>query len=300
AAAAVPGLTRMLEAEDQSIRIEATVALANIGPAARSATPILLKRLKSAQESGRGAAAYALGKLEAKSAVKDLKFALRDSDQRVRMASAYALTLLDVEHRGDLRDVLPVLIENLDHEMPLIRREMAEAIALLSNDASGAIPALVERVSSDKDPTVRASALHALTQIAPTDRRGLAVALTALSDDETAVRRTAAFALGRQGPLANSAVPGLRLMLRHRDRFDRAIAAWALVRILPKGDFGQEAIGLLVDAIEAENPRARVELAKVLGELGADPRSRKALEQLRKDTDPQVRAAATSALKSFK
>ena len=300
AAPAVPALTRMLQSQDQTTRVEATIALANIGPAARSAVPVLMRRLKSTQDVGRGAAAFALGKLGAKSAVDDLKQALKDSDPRVRMASAYALTMLDAEHRGDLQGVLPVLIEHLGHKMPLIRREMADAIGLLGKDAVGAIPALSARASSDTDAMVRASALHALTEIGPTDRRVLTAALTALNDEDTGVRRTAAYALGRQGQLARSAVPDLRQMLRHRNRFDRAIAAWALVKIAPQQEFKQEAIGLLVEAIEAENPLARLELAKVLGELGADPRSRQALEKLRTDSDPQVRAAATSALKSLK
>jgi len=298
AAPAVPALTRMLEAEDQTARIEATVALANIGPAARTAVPGLLKRLRSTDESGRGAAAYALGKLGAKSAVADLKQALKDKDQRVRMASAYALTMLDSEHRGDLRNVLPVLIDNLGHEMPLVRREMAEAVALLGDDALQAVPALVDR-AADKDPTVRASALHALSQIAPADRRVLAVALTGLTDDTNSVRRTAAYALGRHGTAAQSAVPALKQMLRHPDPFDRAVAAWALIKIAPRPDFKKQAIGLLIEALRIENPRARAELATTLGQLGADPRSRKALQQLRADPDAAVREAAEAALKSF-
>jgi HEAT repeat protein len=91
--AAVPGLTEALMEKDAKVRRRAARALRLLGPAARSAVPLLIDRLKDADVGVRAEAAYALGEIHREKAIPLLRDLLRD-DTSVSKAAAEALCAL--------------------------------------------------------------------------------------------------------------------------------------------------------------------------------------------------------------
>lgn len=86
----IPGLVKALGDADLTVRLNAGLALAEIGPAAVAP---LTEALRDKNRDRRAAAAYALGQLGtvAQPAVPDLMRALEDDDRLVRRQAALAV-----------------------------------------------------------------------------------------------------------------------------------------------------------------------------------------------------------------
>ncbi len=167
AAAAVPGLVKMLSRADRDARFAALVALGQIGPKSAAAVPAVQTVLESdeADTELRMVAAWTLGSigLAAKPAATALKQLVQGDDAQLRDMAAWALVHIRPEGEN-LAAYLPLLVEGTRDQRPLVRRQMALALGELGLTDPSAIDAL-NRLMQDHVPEVSAAATMALEQI---------------------------------------------------------------------------------------------------------------------------------------
>lgn len=302
---AVPAMVQLLGIDDRELRREVFIALATLGPHAKSATPALLKILQDpATGPSRAGAAYVLAHLGEMSAVPTLTQLVNagdaGADELTILSAAWALAMLQPHDAATAERVLPLLLQATKSENELIRLEAMAAIGGFGPAAKSAQEILLQHAAGDSVAAVRAEALHGLAQIEAPAELTLPVALAALNDADPLVRNTARYLLGRIGAEAQGAVPQLRETLRRGDQFERVVSVWALVRIAPSTDISQAAVPLMLTALKHVNPRVRVEAAEVLGDVGAGrPELISALEAIRDDEDAAVRETVLQALKKL-
>lgn len=215
----------------------------------------LIRALDDSVASVREDAAYALGQLEAASAIEPLAARLsRDQATKVRRMIAWALAQIG------RREAAPAL-------GAAARSDTAESVRAMAVWALGqiedpeSVSALVS-VLRDASAEVRGRAAWALGTIEP--QRAPAALIAALRDPSHDVRLRAAWALGQIGD--SSAVPVLAATLRDSTTEVRRAALWALGQI--GGDAAQ---GALLQALEDRDPEVRARAARALGGSHADP-----------------------------
>ena len=230
-----------------------------------------------------------------------MKSLLESEDPTLALASVWALLQLDPANAEYETIAIPRLIKALDSQRPEIRREVAATLGQIGERAKGAVPGLQKHLS-DNVPVVRREALIALAEIGPDSQAAVDDIIKILNEGDSSLRPIAGFALGRIGAPAAAAVPSLQKMLKGRNPYEKSVAAWALVHIAPNPQIIETAIPLLVAALHgAENPKARAEVAKTLGEIGSGSALvKEGLTVALKDSDESVRKAADQALAKLK
>jgi HEAT repeat protein len=185
------------------------------------ATDPLLSLLDDADDNVRWAAALALGRLEAPPAVTPLRAALGDPVPLVRMMAAHALGMIGVaeaepplitylETHLDDQDpweclsvthtlaqiaspsATPTLVRALHHPVTEEKRMAARALGQIGEPALAGLIAHLD----DTDPLVRQAAVAGLAQ-RPRNARVVQALIAALRDEDSEVRRSAAWMLGR-------------------------------------------------------------------------------------------------------
>ena len=132
---AVWSLTAALDSANDDIRIGAVRALGAIGPDARTAGPALADLLERETGALQAAAAWALGRLRWSKAVPQLLAAIEQPDDELRDNAKFALS-----HMGDA--AVPGLIDKLEHDDPVVRLSVADALGAIGPAAQEALPAL--------------------------------------------------------------------------------------------------------------------------------------------------------------
>ena len=298
AADATEKLVSMLDDKELDVRIETAVALAGIGPAAKKAAPALVKRLTDPRYTPRAAMAYALAKIGEKDAIPALKQTVQSDDERLKLASAWALVTLDPTNPGFAVAAVPALTAALDNEKSMVRQEAAEALAQIGAPAKSAVMPLMKLYAKDDNPDVRSTALYAIIEIDPTNENLGGIANQALSDQHPATRITAAYALGRMGADAKELAPNLKRMLRSNNRVEKVVAAWALLNVAPSKANVALAGPLCLGGLTSDDPEVRAELCTTIGRhLDQIQGAKTALQKVAEsDESETVRAAAKAAL----
>jgi predicted component of type VI protein secretion system len=124
--------------------------------------------LKSSAVTERRRAAASLHSLggDAREAVSELRNALTDSDQDVRMWSALAL----INNKSYDKAAIPILVQTLQHENTMLRQVACLSLALIPYepiDKETVVTALTDTANKDSDEEVRNAAVSALKIIAP-------------------------------------------------------------------------------------------------------------------------------------
>jgi HEAT repeat protein len=248
----------------------------------------------------RKAAAYALGSVAGKekddpdvAAIKGLIYAAgNDSSAQVRLEAIMSLILLGPPKNDSVKDSEEQLFHKLmNHKNRVlviwahvgtmrinkVTKEHVEAIAnqlaspdqmtrmhavralgSLGTEAKAAIPMLVQAMQTT-DPTTRHLAAMALAAIADA-KTAVPPLIDTLKDKESSVRLAAVQALGRLGPLAKPAVPGLiEVLQKDREAVVVGAAIWAVGEI---GEGARDAIPALQKIIKEEDeplPKAATE-----------------------------------------
>jgi HEAT repeat protein len=207
---AIPDLVKLLSDLEADVRGAAAEALGEIGPVAEAATVDLFKLLKDTKADVRRSADYALDKLgpPPKAAIPDLIKLLSDPEACVRSAAAAALGRLDPPPEAAAPDLFKLL---KDPETD-VRRAAAGAIVELGPAAETAIPDLVELLK-DPDKLARLTAALALGSLGPSAGAAIPDLAKLLSDPEPHVRQAATFALNQLGPTTGAAIPDLAKLL---------------------------------------------------------------------------------------
>lgn len=260
-----------LKAPGSATRLQAALALGELGPAAREAEAALAVAARDPDPEVRAAAVAALGASEGKEAVEALGRALSDDDWFVRLAAAKALQGLG--ERG--RPAVPALVKALSPRDGL----------------------------KDFRPVRCGEAMVALARIDPRAKEieaGCAVVVGKLLQDERqgsfGARATGARLLAACGPPAASTAPALATLLRDPDGDVRVAAAEALLRIAPEAHRAA-ALGALVEALKSPELLVRRRAAEAVGALGAQAvDALPALRAAAQDVEPEVRTAALKAV----
>ena len=233
----------------------------------------------------RAAAAAALGEIGGESAFAGLAAAIfEDPHPLVQEAALEAMALADFD----------LLVRTLlEHPESLLR--MASAAGLAQRDDPRALGPLVQALTSDLDPEVRAAVAEALGDLGETDALDhLARALLSGDEPHEDVRVALAGALadlevsGGVTPLLDALASDVSPMVRE-----------AAVDALGELGFDAAAGGLAQALLEDPEAGVREAAAGVLGQFTASE-SLPALVQARdEDESPEVRAAAGSAIDEF-
>jgi HEAT repeat protein len=190
---AAPVIYPLLRADDPELARGAAFVLANVGgKPAQEAMPVLRKALDDDDPAVQKLAAAALGNVgpPAAGATADLARALdpaRDPEVRRNAAVALALILRPPTEREATRnsgamklieehapEAIPALVQCLKLSEPLeVRQFGAEALAAMEFPANEkALPALLDSLRNDTDPTVRQRCVWALFRIADLKKAG--------------------------------------------------------------------------------------------------------------------------------
>lgn len=172
----------------------------------------------------RMSAARALGRLEARNAIPQLKQALRDPDPPVRMMAAVALARLGDQSGADL-------VQQMEASPLADVRLMLAELAAPSN-ATGPWVATATKALDDPDPLVRLSAAQLLVKYAADPSAGLAAIAAGLADTNPAMRLATSRGLEEiPTALLGTDLPALRRWLRDATPQVRIAAAAALLRL---------------------------------------------------------------------
>jgi len=253
-------LTSLLDSPRPTVRRQAAWRLSRDASRMGPAIPALTRRLTDPDESVRVAAATALERTGslARSAVPALFDRLGDPRQSVRWSAANALSTIGLAGGDGMR-----LASALRHPDEHIRAFAAWTLGEMVDQGQPAVPDLVAAVA-DPDPAVRVVVVMALGKIRSPQPEVIDALDRALADRGWEYRWRAAQALGKIHVDTGGAVASLA----------KALA-------------------------QDEDARVRREAARALGRMGkAAERVVPALAAARRDPDPEVRAAAGSALKA--
>jgi HEAT repeat protein len=294
AAAAAPGLIRLLRDGDETVRCQAAEALGRVGGEGISPLGIaaLVELLQDASAPVKAAAARALGTLKtaAAPAIPALVPLLQDREGAVRTAAAEAIA-----QAGPLNAAaIGTLVDGLASPDNVVRARTAEALGTIGAAAGEAAPALVEAMADGND-RVRGKAAEALGKIGEAAAAAAVPGLMrTLRDQDNWVSALAAEALGQMGESADGAIPALVRSLRHLNPQVRGNAAEALGKM---GGAAAAARPALEIAARDEDGGARSQSIRALGAIGRPtPASAQVVLAGLQDADPLVRAAAVASL----
>ncbi|MEP4194335.1 MAG: HEAT repeat domain-containing protein [Aliishimia sp.] len=318
------------ESSERSDAVEELVKLNEEGLEER-----LLGLLGSQDSKVRAASARALGRLRSENAVQPLMRLLGDSNRRVRSSAIFSLGLIGdsrafesvatlVEDENDrIRDAavtalgwfddiraVEILLEaSFSDSSESVRWQAAESLSELVDDLNWSrsadeidvdrVLALAITAIGDQDEEIRKTAARIMSgfPIAEASTRGIEEAVEALStaiiDSSTEVRAAAATAMASTGSI--EVLPFLGQALNDNERWVRENAIIAL------GDLGHpNALDWLVFVLEKREAREQMRAADALGKFGAkigDVRAIPALVQAaRTDSNSNVQEAALDSL----
>jgi HEAT repeat protein len=255
--------------------------------------------------------------------------ALGDTHAGVRDTAAYALTVLVPESPDALPAVIRAEARTLADTDPDVQVEATSALITLGRGAGVTVPAMVAVLERNPNPSARVHAAQVLSALGQDARVAIPVVIGALEDSNATVRLAAVGALVRLGVPAgqlgavlgastdsDAAVraAGIEALIalhasvdilwvvaeraaRDPDPIVRVQAAYALAST---GGTVQVVTRLLVVLADAD-ARVRGAAATVLGRLGPAARgAAAALERATGDSDREVRAIATQALRAVR
>ncbi len=319
-----------LRASDPRTRLTAAHVLAEARGAGRLAIKPLVAALGDPVDAVREQAAYALGAIgsdatrfllprlddpkltpgEARWVAQSLAgIARQDPAARARLleasrSPALVVRVAAVRALGATRDpaVAERLIELLDGEDPLLRRDAALALAHMGSAGRAAIAVLVQHLRVDDRELVVAclTALGAVgrsVDVASPDavavRNGMAAVFPST---DSVVRVAAARAAAELGPLALDSLPSLGALLADLSPAVREAAARAMAVLAPAVDDVTVAT-LVATATTPGSESTRLGAIRALGAAGAHAKdATDALTALGKDRDGDIRHAASEAL----
>jgi len=263
AGAALPGLEGALKDADPMVRQYAAIAVARLGPDAKTALPELLTTLTDERPETREASARALGNfgMEARMAAPALARAASDPNPLVRRTALEALGA--VSPPEELRR--SAFRSALNDPDPSVR-QVAVMLVPLGGELEPEVMEALLKLLKDRNGSVRSAAANLLRN-APTTSPLVASALAeALKDPDPNVRRDAALALAN-GPEALQAMPVLTQLLGSGDDETRMRVATAL-ETLRDHDVAHAAIPALIRALHDPLPSVRLGAAAALSEMG--------------------------------
>lgn len=201
--ATVEALVAAIGDPEEDIAEHAVSTISDIGPAARSAAPVLLAEMK----------------------------AVAGGHKSARIQMNFCAEALGATGRG-----VPGVAEFLEGQLEQGNIKWAawyaEALARVKPDSPAAVRYLIWILKTHHDEDERKKAAEVLGKLGARAKPAVAALMQALHDKH--VDSTAAYALGELGPLAAGAVEALALAVTDRKAYMEESVCWALPRIGPK------------------------------------------------------------------
>jgi len=239
-----------------------------LGSAASNAVPDLIKILeRRISETSEAATAWSLGMIgpAARAAVPVLLRRLPDSKTTVRDAIIGALTGIHT----DPELVLPALVKELDNPLQVLPSRVFAAVAAYGPEANAAVPGLLSRINS-KNVDARSCVVLSLRRIHPPLEAVRMPLQNALSDADPRICRDAAETLGDYGVEARATVPSLLGVINNPDESVRDSAVFSLGKIHASPDL---CVPALIAALADDDRDVRRHAADSLGAYGADAKA---------------------------
>jgi len=283
----VSALAQALKSDSEAARLEAALALFDLGPQAREAVPALAEALYSPQTELRILATATLARIgpDAAGAATALASRLDDPEEGVRQAALAVLESLGPQAED-------ALLQSLENGSSTARRHASALLEVLDEDYAPRVPVLVSGLREEDWSTQPGRARGRLEHLSVLE---LIRILRSGEDDTT--RYFAISALGRKGPDARSALADVATVLREIDGAPgiRVAAAWTIGQM---GPAGKQAEGALISALATDPYFAvRAHAAQALGKIGAS--SQGAVDSLvagLSSDDSQLRGACAVSL----
>ncbi|HJZ54841.1 MAG TPA: HEAT repeat domain-containing protein [Gemmataceae bacterium] len=326
AKAAVPALLTTLESADADLEAEIGAALTRIGPPEAGAESVLVPALRSKSAVARG---YALRTLAAGAMIPDdaipaLVAALNDPSAEVRIGAAVALASLGEKARAE---ALGPLLDRAADADPAVRKAAAAALAKIGPVGPDDKPVLTRKLA-DPDARVRGAAAVAFAPLITSGEQAAEVWLPLLKDPTPELKVAAIRGLlsypdhlpkvaGQVLPLLEDSdksvqaaaieaagkmkgVPGVpgRVATAYRLSTDPQVKAAAAEAVVSLAEPTTSDIMALKTILVDGPPKARRAAADKLAVLkeGAAEVIPDLIERVKKDDDPEVKAAAMRAL----
>jgi len=280
--------------KDAETRASCLVALADYGPAARGAVPVVAKFLRAKTALVRETAAATLAAIgpEARLATGELARLLGDGSPLVRAAAAAALGSIG----PDAREATAALASALADADAMVRGGAARALAAIGPEAAAATGALVAALAHETDGDVALGLVDACGEIGPAALPAAPTLVGLLENADAEMREAAASALGGLGvAAAPTAAAPLEKLLDDADPFVRVAAAGARIRLERRGPRER---AVLATALRADDEDLQAAAAEVIGDWG-DGASGFAAELARVASvakAPHTRVAAITAI----
>ncbi len=251
----------------------------------RSAVPALLEALQGEYFTVRSRAALALGKIGDPKAIQPLLNALKDPEDEVRIAACLALGYFKDPSTFD--DITNVLLDD-----PKIEVRQAAARALGNTGHPAALPYLLEALHDSYWWYEREYAASDL--LLAIEKMGVAAVnplIEALQDKEGTVRKFAAALLGKSGDRRAIEPLGMALYDLHHEV--GKVAAEALTQ------FGIPAVDVLVEALSHPEMWIRIHSIAALSKI-KDERVTPILLEMLNDPEREVKKQVIESLGSLK
>jgi HEAT repeat protein len=247
----------------------------------KSAVPALLDALKGEFYTVRARAAIALGRIGDKKAIEPLFLALKDPEDDVRIGACLGLGHLKDPTTFD--EITEVLLDD-----PKIEVRQAAAKALGNTQHPAAVPFLMEALRDSfwwYEREMQAGDLF--TAIEKMGGMAVEPLIGALKDNEGAVRKYAAYLLGRIGDPRAIEPLGMALYDLHHDVGKASAEALA--------HFGVNSFEILVEALDHPEMWIRIHSVDVLPRV-KEPRVALVLLEMLKDPEREVRKHVIEAM----
>jgi HEAT repeat protein len=274
-----------LDDQDPYVAFGAVIALSEIGPDAKDAIPALLRNFRRKDLFGGSGASTALAKIGAP-AVPSLLELLEDKNEDIRSQAILVLGGIGPQAKA----ATPALKELLAADSTKLQLAAAEALWEIAKEPKSLF--VLQAALEDRDRFVRQSAAARLGKIGPDAKTAVPGLSRLLNDDWEGARNDAARALGRIGPDAKESVGALiESAKRARQYLFRTDVVESLRRIGPNG------VPVLMDTLKKEDDYAQELAAETLGLIG--PKAEAAaslLESMLKNADGRLCTALALAL----
>lgn len=289
AAPVVPELVALLDHNDPETRMQALIALGEIGPKAKPALPKTLELLKSDPEGAvRYSAAFALAELEDAQATNALLEAAKGDDAFLSVISYYAVARLNPEDEQKRKTAAVFLVEAMKNDDANIRAAAARSLAHLEVAPEVIKPILADSLDN-ADPRVVALLRDAIVKMGP---QGVPEITAMLSDEQ--LRWIAVDVIRHWGEAAPNTIEPLREALKTEDE---AFQAEVLMAI---GAIGDKSVGALEDVrkfLKSPSRTLQLNALYALGRMGSGAVSAKdEIAALMASEDSFTRFAAAWAL----
>lgn len=271
AADAVPDLIPVLKAEEPETRLQALIALGNIGVGAQSAAPAVVELLeKDPFEGVRYAAVYALVQLGQRNEAVNaaLAAAAEHKDPLLKLLGIWGLARLNPTDEQLARAATEAIVADLQSKNEQLRRAAARALCEFHGPPELVRPALLAALK-DGDPEVVGHVLDALAALGP---QALPKIENALQNKE--VRHFATRVIHRLGANAAPAVPALVAALQQpvENEDDAMFRKEVQLSLAAIGPAAQPAVPELIKSLDADDQEIRGTACYALGKIGPDAR----------------------------